>query len=165
MSNANDLARLLCDLVDVLIPGDGRWPAASAVGVQGVLAMRLLELRGEEGIEEVERALLANGGPLALLDAAGRVAVVERFQQGHPALFTLVRNATTLAYYESPAVIRAIRELGQPYQAVPIHEGYALPPFDPDCDRPRHERGRWLRTEEVKRLDLSLLAGGEHGRG
>lgn len=164
MSDAAGLAELLRDLVDVLIPGGGRWPPASMVGVQGVLAMRLLEARGEAGVDEVEQALLACGGPLAPLDAAGRAAVVQRLEQDHQALFTLVRTAVTLAYYESAAVIRAIRELGQPYQAVPIHQGYALPPFDPGRDRPRHNRGHWLRTDDVRRLDLSVLDGGDHGR-
>ena len=46
MPGAIELATLLRDFVDVLIPGEGPWPAASVVGVQGVLAMRLLEARG-----------------------------------------------------------------------------------------------------------------------
>ena len=86
----------------MLIPGEGPWPSASMVGVQGVLAMRLLEAQGETGADELERALLACGGPLAPLDAEARAAVVRQFEAAEPALFKLVRNAAYLAYYETP---------------------------------------------------------------
>src|SRR5689334_2665300 len=135
MGDSLGLAFLLRDLVDVLIPGDGPWPAASVVGVQGVLAMRLLEIRGQGGADEVEQALLACGGPLASLDAMERVEVVRRFEQADPALFKLVRNAAYLAYYENPAVVRAVQGLGQPYQAMPAAKGYPLPAFDLEDDR------------------------------
>ena len=41
------LAALFADFVDVLIPGDGKWPSASAVGVQGLLLSRVVEEWGE----------------------------------------------------------------------------------------------------------------------
>ncbi|MGD9512137.1 MAG: hypothetical protein AB7X49_26730, partial [Geminicoccaceae bacterium] len=72
MSDSIGLASLLRDFVDVLIPGEGSWPPASTVGVQGVLAMRLLEARGEGGADELERALLDCGAPLAPLDEEAR---------------------------------------------------------------------------------------------
>ena len=75
----------------------------------------------------------------------------------HPDLFKLLRNATYLAYYESPAVIRAIQALGQPYRAMPGRDGYPLPPFDLERDRPRHGRGHYVPTDEVRRVDLSGL--------
>jgi hypothetical protein len=164
MSDANGLATLLSDLVDVLIPGNVGWPAASVVGVQGVLAMRLMEVRGEGGPDELETALIACGGPLAGLDPAARIEVVKRLEASEPTLFTLVRNAAYLAYYENPAVVRAVQGLGMPYQAMPGHKGYPLPAFDLEQDRPRHNRGHYIRTDEVKPLDLSVLNGGEHGQ-
>ena len=164
MGDSLGLASLLRDFVDVLIPGEGPWPSASMVGVQGVLAMRLLEAQGETGADELERALLACGGPLAPLDAEARAAVVRQFEAAEPALFKLVRNAAYLAYYEHPAVVRAIQGLGQPYQAMPGAKGYPLPAFDLEHDRPRHGRGHYIRTEDVKPLDLGALAEGEHGR-
>ena len=120
MTDAAALATLLRDLVDVLIPGEEGWPAASVVGVQGVLAMRLMEVRGQDACDGLEQAVLAAGGPLAPLDEAGRIAVVQRLEQSEPALFKLLRSAVYLGYYENPAVIRAVQGLGQPYKAVPI---------------------------------------------
>ena len=160
---AVDLATLLRDLVDVLIPGEGPWPPASVVGVQGLLAMRLMEVRGEFAADELERAVLACGGPLAPLDPAGRIAVVERLEREQGELFRLVRNAAYISYYQNPAVVRAVQGLGMPYRAMPAAEGYPLPPFDLAEDRPRHNRGRYVPTEEVKRLDLSVLEGDGHG--
>jgi len=163
MNDPLGLAACLRDLVDVLIPGEGPWPAASMVGAQGVLAMRLMEALGEAGPDNLEQALNDRGGPLASLDAAARSEVVRRLEATEPVLFKLVRNATYLAYYENPAVVRAVRGLGQPYQAMPGAKGYPLPAFDLDQDRPRHGRGHYIRTEDVKPLDLSVLAEGNHG--
>ena len=163
MGDSLGLASLMRDFVDVLIPGDGPWPAASVVGVQGVLAMRLLEVQGQGGADELERALLEYGGPLAPLDAAARAEVVRRFERADPAFFKLARNAAYLAYYENPAVVRAVQGLGQPYRAMPATKGYPLPAFDLDEDRPTHQRGNYIKTEDVKPLDLSVLEG-EHGR-
>ena len=164
MGDSLGLASLLRDFVDVLIPGEGAWPPASMIGVQGVLAMRLLEARGETGADELERALTECGGPLAPLDAAARAGVVGRFEATDPTFFKLARNAAYIAYYENPAVVRAIQGLGQPYRAMPGAKGYPLPAFDLEQDRPRHGRGHYVRTEDVKPLDLSVLAEGEHGR-
>lgn len=163
MSDSIGLASLLRDFVDVLIPGEGSWPRASTVGVQGVLAMRLLEARGEGGADDLERALIDCGAPLAPLDEEGRASVMRRFEAADPAFFKLVRNAAYIAYYENPAVVRAIQGLGQPYQAMPGSKGYPQPAFDLEHDRPRHGRGHYTRTEDVKPLDLSVLEG-EHGR-
>lgn len=163
MGDSLGLASLLRDLVDVLIPGEGPWPPASVVGVQGVLAMRLLEARGQGGADELEQALLKCGGPLAPLDADARAEVVRSFESSEPAFFKLVRNAAYIAYYENPAVVRAVQGLGQPYQAMPGAKGYPLPAFDLEHDRPRHGRGHYIRTEDVRPLDLSVLEG-EHGR-
>ena len=166
MTDAAGLATLLRDLVDVLIPGEEGWPAGSVVGVQGVLAMRLMEMRGPLACDELEQAVLDSGGPLAPLDEAGRIAVVERLESAKPALFKLLRTATYLAYYENPAIIRAVQGLGQPYKAVPIFEGYEQEPFDLERDRPRHNRGHWTRTEDVRPVDITGLdlKEAKHGR-
>ena len=126
--------------------------------------MRLLEVRGEQGAAELEAALLASGGPLAPLDAAGRRAVVERLEREHAQLFTLVRNAAYVAYYESPAVVRAVAGAG------PALPGDARQGRLPDAAvRPRratgrpHGRGGYVRTDDVQRLDLGELHGGAHG--
>ena len=156
-ATAHAQAAELAALVDTLIPGDGRWPSAATVGVQGVVAARLLAARGEGAVGEVAAALAACGGPLAGRDAAARTEVVAALERSQPALFTFLRNAATFAYYEHPVVVAAVQALGQPYAAMPHEEGYALPPFDPDRDTPRHGRGRWTATDAVRRVDLSAL--------
>jgi hypothetical protein len=148
---------ILRDLVDVLIPGDESWPSASAVGVQGLIAVRLFEDAGDDCLPQIVSALLAAGGPLADHDEAGRVAIVTRFSKEQPALFERTRAATTLAYYEHPFVVEAIRTLGRPYRLTPHLIGYPMKAFDMAEDRPRHDRGFYLKTDAVQTLDISGL--------
>ncbi len=166
VSEAVRLSTMLRDLVDVLIPGEGDWPSGSLAGVHGILGMRLLEERGDRALLDLEAALASCGGPLGPLSEDDRVTVVARLETGQPRLFTLLRTATYLAYYESPSVIPQIRALGQPYDPVPILEGYRLEPFDRERDRPRHNRGHYIPTDQVKPVDISGLdhLGERHGR-
>lgn len=165
MSEAVRLSTMLRDLVDVLIPGEGDWPSGSLAGTHGILGMRLLEEQGPQALLELETALAACGGPLGPLGEDERVAVVARLENSRPKLFTLIRTATYLGYYESPSVIPQVRALGQPYDPVPILQGYHLEPFDRERDRPRHNRGHYIPTDQVKPVDISGLdhLGGRHG--
>ena len=96
MPSAIELATLLRDFVDVLIPGEGPWPAASVVGVQGVL--------GDAPARGARRAgrCRARGGAARLgrpAGPAGRRRPRAPWSSGSsasmPKLFTLVRNAAT----------------------------------------------------------------------
>jgi hypothetical protein len=156
-TNPTALAEMLADLVDVLIPGDDLFPRASLVGAQALLANRLRELYGEAALAELAEAILACGGPLRPLDAGRRAAVVARLERERLELFARVRTVAYLSYYEAPAVHAAIRAMGFTYHATPQPEGYPVGRFDPEADMPRHGRGRYLRTEEVRRVDLSRL--------
>lgn len=150
-------AALLTALVDELIPGGGGWPSASMVGVQGLLAVRLSEQSGEAAILALSDALLAAGGPFDGQNEAERVAIVERFEAAEPDLFDRVRVAVTLAYYENPVVVDAIRALGRPYSIRPHATGYPSRPFDFARDVPQHGRGGYIPTDAVKPVDLSGL--------
>jgi len=150
-------AAALAALVDVLMPGDDLFPAASAVGTQGQLASRLRERAGPDGLG----LLLETLGP----DFAGtpftdRELAVRRLEDGQPALFALVRMAAYTAYYAAPAVIDAIRALGHEYNDAPQPKGYELRRFDPTpgADLPAEPRGSFLATEEIERVDTSSLA-------
>ena len=126
MGDSLGLASLLRDFVDVLIPGEGPWPSASMVGVQGVLAMRLLEAQGEAGADELERALLEYGGPLAPLDAGpGR-----RWcgSSRPPSLRCSSSRATrpTSPTTNIPRSSVLFKGLGQPYQAMPGCQGLSV---------------------------------------
>jgi hypothetical protein len=146
------LADTLAALVDVLLPGDDLFPPASRVGVQAKLADRLIELRDPSALPQLVDRLEGLG-------AEGRLdrTTLEGFERDHPEEFLLIRNLAYLAYYESPAVHEAIRALGFTYHAVPLPAGYEVGKFDPATDLPRHGRGSFLRTDEVRRLDLGQL--------
>ena len=127
----SDIAVALVDLVDVLLPGDDLFPKASTIGLQALVAERILAQRGESGLDQLLDTIDACGGPLAELDQDRRADVIDRFEQGHEDLFTLLRNAAFLGYYQHPAVHAAIRAIGHPYHAVLLPTGYAVKPFDP----------------------------------
>jgi hypothetical protein len=153
---ARAFADMLADFVDVLIPGDDNWPSASRVGVQAVLMSRLSDLGRDDDIDRIVGFLGAAGGFADKSDAE-RTAIVADLERRHPELFKLVREAVTLAYYESPAAARRIRSLGFSYKLRPHIGGYAMPSVDAIRDRPQHARGAHVKTEDVRRLDLSEL--------
>ena len=144
-------------LVDVLMPGDDLFPAASAVGTQGLLAARLRDRAGNEGLSLLLEAL---GGRFAGATPDEREATVRRLEDEHTALFALVRMASYTAYYAAPAVIAAIRALGHEYNDAPQPRGYEMRPFDPSpgADLPAAPRGSYRTTDGVARVDTSALA-------
>jgi hypothetical protein len=165
MAEAKALAAELAALVDVLVPGDDAFPCASEVGVQAKLADRLTLMRGEGALHALIEALAAAGGPLHRLADDDRAAVLARVEHERPDDFLLVRNIVYLSYYESPAVHEAIRAMGFTYHAIPLPIGYDVGRFDSTSDTPRHGRGGFVRTDEVRRVDLSKLdfLGDGHG--
>jgi hypothetical protein len=146
-------------LVDALLPGDELFPAATAVGVHELLASRLEQLRGALALSELAGAISDAGGPLGVLDDAGRIAAVAKIQRRYAALFDDLLRVAFLTYYESPVVQDAIRALGFSYHAHPLPGGYAaqIGRFDPAADAPTHGRGRYIRTEDVRRVSLDGL--------
>ncbi len=150
-------AALLADLVDELIPGDDNWPSATSVGVHGLVAMRLAEQAGEAVLGQIVDAVVAAGGPFTERTPEERVAIVERFEAAEPGLFEQLRVAATFAYYESPLVVAAIRRLGRPYVLRPHLMGFPKRPFDFDTDTPRHDRGTYVATDDVRRVDTTDL--------
>ena len=159
MTEPAAIATMLRELVDVLLPGDGRFPSASAAGTHGLVAERLTAQMGESALDDLARSIAACGGPLTPLNAAARQAVARRMEADHPEQFETLRTISYLAYYESPAVIRAVRELGHVYNDAPQPAGYAMAAFDESdpLHAPAHRRGQYVRTEEVVRLDLAPL--------
>jgi hypothetical protein len=153
---AHALANILADFVDVLIPGDDSWPSASKVGVQAILANRLADLGREDDIDRIAEFIDAAGG-FAGKSEGERTAIVANLERQHPELFKLICQAVYLAYYESPAAAARIRSLGFSYKLRPHIGGYPVPRVDAIRDRPHHERGTYLRTEDVRRLDLGEL--------
>ena len=155
-------AGTLRDLVDVLIPGDELFPAASAVGAHGLLAERLRQQHGAAAIERVVAALdaRADGASFSGLPPVRRVEAVRRLEEAEPWLFEAVRTILFYSYYQSPLVVRAIRALGHDYNDAPQPRGYAMTPFDPapGGNVPASPRGGYKRTDEMRRVDLGPIA-------
>lgn len=132
-------------LADVLLPGDAKFPAASATGMACLLMSRLHA--AEDGM--VVRLLAMVGEP--------SVAAVARLETAESALFDSLRRIVFVTYYEQETVLAAIRALGMPYNDAPLPAGYAPEPFDPAFDAPRHRRGHFVPTGEVRPVDLAAL--------
>ncbi|MFB2553168.1 hypothetical protein [Ensifer soli] len=152
-----DKAQMLALLVDELIPGAEDFPSASAAGVHGILAMRLFSDLGSTLAETVADRLGFADGDLASGDPEARIRAVSAFEAADPDLFDRIYTAAVIAYYETPFVIEAIQQTGRPYSARPHVTGYPMAPFDFGRDTPTHGRGAYLRTDEVRRVDISGL--------
>lgn len=154
---AVDGARLLAAVVGTLIPGDASWPDACVVGVQFEVAARLVEQHGEDALDQVIEVLRPDWDALLSGDEAARIAAVAGWELRDKDQFTRVREATYLAYYESPFVVQAINAHGHLYKLRPHVTGYKLPRFDPARDTPRHGRGAWTPTDAVHRVAVETL--------
>lgn len=152
-----ELAALFAQLADELIPGDATWPSASSIGVQGIMLLRFTEENGEKDVLRLASALLAAGAPFTGKSEADRRAIVETLARNEPDLFDRLRAAAVFAYYESPIVAEAIRQSGRPYQMSPHKAGYPRQRFDIERDKPKHARGAYVQTNQVKRIDISSL--------
>jgi hypothetical protein len=144
-------ATALAALVDLLLPGDDLFPPASAVGAQALLAERIRQRFGPTGVADVVARLTADG---ELADAVVRLEIDD------PVLFAFLYSATCFAYYQSPAVIAAIRALGHDYNDSPQPDGYEMPRFDftPGVNVPMNPRGTFKWTDWLEPVDLSGLA-------
>lgn len=152
-----EAARLVAALVDTLLPGDAGWPSGATVGVQAMLAARLVQERGADAFDTLVEALRPDAAALLAGDEAARVAAVAAWEARDNDLFGFVRDAAYMAYYESPAVVLAINAHGHPYKLVPHVAGYKLPRFDPARDAPKHRRGHWIATDAVARVPVETL--------
>ena len=155
-------ARELQVLVDVLLPGDDLFPSGATTGVHGVLANRLRQRLGLDAVDTVVAALATAAGDssLAELTEADRVVAVQAFERNEPALFAVLLNTLYYSYYEHPLVIAAIRAMGVAYNDSPQPLGYDLEPFAPipGVTVPTTPRGFYLKTEEVRRIELPPAA-------
>lgn len=159
MTESQPLAAELAALVDTLLPGDDRFPAAGAIGLHGMFADRFRRLLGPDGLEKLVAALAAAGGPIAAQPPSARPAILQKLATDRPELFQAARMVAYLSYYENPDVIAAVRSLGRRYNASPQPAGYPMAAFDADDPRqaPTHRRGRYVATNQVRRVDLSTL--------
>lgn len=146
-----DASAAVLRLAETLLPGGAGFPSFAATNSGEVMLRRLRT----ELPEQLVATLRARGAPPATVsewtETASHLEAIE------PALFTEFRKQAYLAYYEQPPVIAAIRTLGHPYNDAPLPDGYPTEPFDAARDAPRHGRGRWIDTDDVRQADLTAL--------
>ena len=137
MPSAIELATLLRDFVDVLIPGEG-------------VVARCLGRRASRACWRCacSRCAASRVPPSSRRHCSPRVARWPRWTPPAAAAWSSASSASMpncsrwsatpayVAYYESPAVVRAVAALGQPYRAMPGKDGYPMAPFDLERDRP-----------------------------
>ncbi len=150
------LGQSLTRIVDVLVPGGQGWPTASDAGVQHAILMRLLDKKGDAGLAALSGTLARYGfdNPRGTQD---EIDATVRLEAEEPLLFQWLRSQVNYAYYESPVIVSMIDRSGTPYSLIPHRDGYDLAPFDASTQTPRHGRGRWTPTGEVKPVDISGL--------
>jgi hypothetical protein len=162
-----DRASELRSFVDVLLPGDDLFPPASVAGTHGLLAERLRDRLGIDGVDDVLDALaIATGGvSLTALAANERLTAVQRLEANEPALFAVVLNALYFSYYQSPLVVAAVRWLGIGYNDAPQPLGYVMAPFapTPGVGVPSQPHGFYLETNRVRRVGLPPAAQATRG--
>ena len=109
----------LARLLDVLLPGDERFPPGSTTQVASWLAERPEQFRAA-----LEAVLTVLPDVLTETDAAAAEAA-------QPRAFATLLTGIYTAYYTDP-VVRAVIERATGYSAGPPQpHGYVLPPFDP----------------------------------
>lgn len=108
----------LTALLDVLLPGDGDFPPASATTVPS----RLLAHPRFAGT--LPPVLMALGGDINP-DTVGGV------ERDHPAAFAALLTGVYSLYYTDPGVAAALARLTGYQTRPPQPEGYDLPAFDP----------------------------------
>lgn len=150
------LGRSLTLIVDVLIPGGDGWPAASSVGVQHSMLMRLLDNGGDTALASLSD-LLGKYGFDERRSACEEIKAVARLETEEPQSFIWLRTVANYAYYEAPSIVSLIDRKGTPYRLMPHRDGYELAPFNEATQSPRHGRGKWVPTDEVKAVDITGL--------
>jgi len=155
--NVRKASESLAALVDVLLPGDSLFPAASQTGAHQMLAERLRAHQGADAVERLIASLADERRAFADLAPDQRIKVVRRLERAEPNFFAFVRAATYFAYYQHPLVVQAVRRLGHDYNDAPQPDGYSMPAFDPQVNAPQHRRGFYKKTDEVAPVDTSSL--------
>jgi hypothetical protein len=153
------IAATLVALVDTLIPGDDLFPPASATGTQALVAERLRNAYGSDGLQQVIDALGTDGRSFLDSTPEQRREAIVRLESQRPDLFLFLRMTTYLAYYATPPVVEAVRRLGHDYQYTPQPQGYEMKKFDftPGVNVPMKPKGWFKHTDFIERIDLTGL--------
>jgi hypothetical protein len=158
--------------LDGLLPPAGSFPAPSATGMIDAFILRRVPATdatvGTPPYPRIDsdglRAILAALATLAA-DLGGMTAALAALEREQPAEFTALWRLAVYGYYSRLETIAAIqRDLAPAYHGAPLPLGYAhaMAPWDAadPLQMPAHPRGRYTRTEDVRRVDLSKTVDG-----
>lgn len=121
-----------------LLPGDDRFPAATAIG----LAQRLLAIDHLRPAAEAAVARLPSD--IADLSADDRTQALQAWETADPEGFGALVIAAYSAYYTHPTVLAAVQRATGYAARPPQPEGHALPAFDEAIVAvPRRHGSRW----------------------
>lgn len=146
--------------LDALLPPEGSFPPPSATGLIDDFILRRVPAPGlgpvpYPGLDaDGLRAIVAR-----LAEATDPTAALAALERDDPARFVALWRLAVYGYYSRRETIAAIaRDLYPPYHGAPQPLGYAdaIAPWDPadPLQNPRHRRGGYTPTGEVRRVDL-----------
>jgi hypothetical protein len=165
----------LAAALDALLPPTGSFPPPSATGLIDDFILRRVPATSETGGDLPYPRIDSDGlratvAALATLvgDLDGMPEALAAFEREQPAEFTALWRLAVYGYYSRPETIAAIqRDLAPQYHGAPLPLGYAhaMAAWDASdpLQMPANPRGHYLRTEDVRRVDLSGIAGSEGG--
>jgi hypothetical protein len=141
----------LVRIADLMIPGEGGWPAPSSTEVRDYIREGAHRAADVALLREIVNAVgpaLADGAPQAAQQLAAAQAT-------KPLAFRVLLEFVYYAYYAQPEVVRAVRtQLDCDYVSPPQPHGYTMPP-DTGLAPSRHHG--YVPTAEVRRVDISGL--------
>ncbi|HLT20178.1 MAG TPA: hypothetical protein VKZ96_12025 [Thermomicrobiales bacterium] len=150
--------------LDALLPPTGSFPLPSETDM--IDAFILAQLPPEDPAPPypgIDRAGLRQ--ILAHLDGRpDMTAALRELEADEPEQFQALWALAVFGYYSRPEVTAAIqRDLAPGYNGAPLPKGYAhvIAPWDAGdpLQMPRRPVGRYIPTDEVRRVDLSQVIG------
>ena len=160
--------------LDALLPPTGSFPAPSTTRLIDDFIRRRVPVTGTTG-DSLPYPRIDSDGLRSIIatletltgDLGEMTAALAAFEQEQPAEFTALWRLAVYGYYSRPETIAAIqRDLTPHYHGAPLPLGYAhaMAAWDASdpLQMPTAPRGHYIRTEDVRRVDLSGIAGSEH---
>ncbi|OAI40449.1 hypothetical protein AYO38_01125 [bacterium SCGC AG-212-C10] len=120
-------------ILNLVIPPDGRMPGAGDLDLWPVIAAPLSKNDAAfaaltSGLDAIREAALArDGSGLQGITGAAAADFAQSLADDHPQVMLSLALATSMAYYQQPAVLVALGEPARP----PFPEGFELEPISP----------------------------------
>ena len=162
-SLSDDERVTLGQALDALLPPSGSFPWPSQTAMIDLFILKRVPAEDAEGRLYPALDAPALARILAQLrEADDMTPALARLEQEQPAAFTSLWRLAVYGYYSQPETIEAIQhDLAPAYHGAPLPLGYAhaMARWDSDdpLQRPRHPRGAFIPTDQVKRVEAPWL--------